>query len=60
MSVLTWTPAPTSTIGLVMSGRAGITTRNCVLTGIPMLLNENVPSTVLVTTGVPTFAKPAV
>ena len=57
VSVLTWTAAPTTTIGLTTSGLAGICTWYCVVTGTERTGNAKLPSAA-VTCGLPTGTKP--
>ena len=40
----TWSAAPTMTTGLTTSGRCGISTRNCVVTGTDRTANEKLPA----------------
>ena len=58
-SVGTCSAAPTTTIGLVTSGRCAITTRNCVVTGTESTANEKLPAP-SVTCALPALTKPCV
>ena len=59
VSVFTCSAAPTTTIGLAISGRFGISTRNCVVTPTGMALNVKLPAASVMTV-LPTVANPVV